>query len=199
MNCRCCHIVFLCVLCVVGVLLAACSKPTTPKEYGYFRIAVPQHQFDTLTADLLPEDPPYAFSVSKYAQVIPVDEQGEKYWLDIHYPTINATVHCSYKPIVNNFPQLLADAQEFVYSHSVKATAIPEQEYADTVHGVYGVYYELEGNTATPMQFFLTDSARHFFRAAVYVNTIPNQDSLAPVIDFLKVDVRTMIESFRWQ
>lgn len=108
-------------------------------------------------------------------------------------------VHCSYLPVRNNLPQLLADAQEFVYSHSVKASAIPEQEYIDSVHHVFGVFYELEGNTATPMQFFLTDSTRHFFRAAVYINTIPNQDSLAPVISFLQADMRTLVESFRWQ
>ena len=45
----------------------------------------------------------------------------------------------------------------------------------------------------------LTDSTSRFFRAAVYFNCSPNQDSLAPVISFLGNDVQHLIESFQWQ
>lgn len=172
---------------------ASCSRPATPKEYGYFRIALPEHQFVPLSQPL-----PYAFSYNSSAQILPADS-AQSTWINVYYPTLDATVHCSYLPVRHNLPQLLADAQEFVYSHSVKASAIPEQEYIDSVHHVFGIFYELEGNTATPMQFYLTDSTTHFFRAAVYINTIPNQDSLAPVISFLHEDMRTLVESFRWQ
>jgi gliding motility-associated lipoprotein GldD len=99
----------------------------------------------------------------------------------------------------NNFRNLSRDAQEFLYSHSTVASAIPMQEYADDERGVYGLYYELKGNTATPIQFYLTDSTEHFFRGSVYCNTIPNQDSLVPVYEFLRKDARVIMESFIWQ
>ena len=102
-------------------------------------------------------------------------------------------------PVQHNLKQLIDDSEEFVYSHTVKASAIPEQAYDDPINHVYGVYYELEGNTATPVQFWVTDSTQHFFRASVYIDCIPNQDSLAPVINYLKTDCRTLIESIRWQ
>jgi hypothetical protein len=33
-----------------------------------------------------------------------------------------------------------------------------------TPNGVGGLYYALEGNTATANQFYLTDSTKHFFK-----------------------------------
>jgi gliding motility-associated lipoprotein GldD len=52
---------------------------------------------------------------------------------------------------------------------------------------------------ASPFQFYLTDSTKNFVRGALYFNTVPNNDSLAPVIDFLKQDIIHMIETFRWK
>ncbi|MCQ2311453.1 MAG: gliding motility lipoprotein GldD [Paludibacteraceae bacterium] len=187
-------------LLLVFVGTCGCSKSSTPKEYGYFRIVTPEHTYDMLSQKTLSSSAmlPYTFSMNRAAVALSADSI-HPLWINVHYPSIDATVHCSYLPIQNNLPQLLNDAQEFVYSHSVKATAIPEQEYVDSINHVYGMYYELEGNTATPIQFYLMDSTKHFFRAAVYINTIPNQDSLTPVIDFLKVDTRHLVESFRWR
>ena len=95
--------------------------------------------------------------------------------------------------------ELSADAQDFVFKHAAKASAIPEQEWNNPDERVFGVFYELRGNTASPYQFYLTDSTSRFFRAAVYFNCSPNQDSLAPVISFLGNDVQHLIESFQWQ
>lgn len=187
-----------CIICITLsaclLVCSACRKGSTPKEYGYFRIAIP----DTAYTDL-PDGYPYCFDLSRNAQAKPITEEGEQYWINVTYPSLNATIHCSYKQVQNNLRELSADAEEFVYSHAVKASAIPQQEYCDPQRHIYGVYYEFEGNTATPVQFYLTDSTHHFFRGAVYINCIPNQDSLAPVIDYLKVDVRHLMETFRWQ
>lgn len=118
--------------------------------------------------------------------------------MDVWYPTFNVRIHCSYKPVRNNLRELSDDAQSFVYKHSGIASAIPEQGFENTDARVYGVLYELEGNTASPFQFYLTDSLHHFFRGAVYFNCVPQQDSLAPVIRYMNGDVRHLIETFRW-
>jgi len=133
------------------------------------------------------------------AEVKRIEHKNENYWIDIRYPLQNAVVHCSYKPVRHNLRNLTDDAMEFVFSHAVKASAIPEKAYMHPEEHVYGLVFDLEGNTATPMQFFLTDSARHFFRGALYFNNIPNQDSLAPVSDFIREDMTVLIESFRWK
>jgi gliding motility-associated lipoprotein GldD len=79
------------------------------------------------------------------------------------------------------------------------ASAIPEHEYANPDAHVWGVLYELQGDVASPIQFVLTDSIGHFFRGSVYCNTVPNQDSLAPIYDYMRQDVRVLIESIQWQ
>jgi gliding motility-associated lipoprotein GldD len=147
----------------------------------------------------MPERYPYAFDLSDNAEIQYRTKQGESFWIDIYYPSLNTTIHCSYKPVENNLRILSRDAQEFLFSHATIASAIPEQEFANAEENVYGVYYELHGNTASPIQFVLTDSTDHFFRGSVYCNTIPNQDSLAPIYEYMRHDVRRIMESMRWQ
>ena len=172
------------------LLLVACSKPSTPKEYGYYRIDLPSHGYQ-------PETIYHAtFQMSSFAQIEHLPEEG---FFNILYPALNGRIHCSYKPVRHNLGALTEDAHEFVYSHAGKATAIPEREYVNSETGVYGVYFELHGNTASPLQFFLTDSIDNFFRGAVYISAVPNVDSLAPVIDYISEDVRVLIESFQWR
>lgn len=177
------------------ISITSCQPPSTPKPYGYFRIAIP----DTSYTKYIEKDYPYTFLLSSNACVKEHYHKGENYWIDIEYPMLNATIHCSYKSIHNNLRVLSKDAQEFLYSHSTIASAIPIQEFANPSNRVWGLYFELHGNTATPIQFVLTDSTKHFFRGSIYCNTIPNQDSLAPIYDYLRKDVRTIMESLEWQ
>ncbi|HKI89469.1 MAG TPA: hypothetical protein VKA38_10600, partial [Draconibacterium sp.] len=58
--------------------------------------------------------------------------------------------------------------------------------------------YKIEGNAASPMQFYLTDSTRNFLRGAFYIREVPNIDSLRPVINFLEPDIIHIIETTTW-
>mgnify|MGYP003309021949 FL=1 len=176
-------------------ILAGCGNKAQPKPYGYFRIAIP----DTAYSYFDKKGYPYSFRLSNNAHIEEQKIDGEMCWVDIHYPMLNATIHCSYKRVHNNLRTLSRDAQEFLYSHSTVASAIPAQEYANSDRHVYGLYCELYGNAATPIQFYLTDSVEHFFRGSVYCNTIPNQDSLAPIHEYLRQDARMIMESIIWR
>ncbi len=159
------------------------------------RIAIP----DTVFSTWHESGYPYSFSLSDNAVVRKHTADDERYWIDIHYPTLNADIHCSYKPVRGNLRELSDDAIEFVYKHSQIASAIPEREYSNPDEHVYGVLFTLEGNTASPYQFVLTDSTHHFFRGAVYCNCRPNADSLAPIIDYLQLDVQHLMETLTWK
>ena len=173
---------------------ASCSNNYTPRPYGYYRITTP----DTAYVDFNPSFP-YTFALSRNAVVQPRTDVSEPYWINIYYPALDATIYCSYKPVQNNLRELTNDALEFVYRNASFATAIPEQEYAHPEASVYGVLFDLEGNTASSCQFFVTDSTRHFFRASVYCNCPPNADSLAPVYSYLRADIIKMVETFEWK
>jgi gliding motility-associated lipoprotein GldD len=182
----------------------ACNRVSIPKPYGYFRITPPDTAYmDFQSAITNPQSPitnyPYTFALSRNAVVQPRTDQDEPYWINLYYPALDATIHCSYKPLRGNLRALTNDALELVYHNASHASAIPERDYSRPADRVYGVLFDLEGNTASSCQFFLTDSARHFFRASVYCNCQPNADSLAPVYNYLRMDVIKMIETFRWQ
>ncbi len=59
--------------------------------------------------------------------------------------------------------------------------------------------YELKGNTATNLNFYISDSKKHFLRGALYFNAKTEIDSIQPVFDFIKADVIKMIESTTWK
>ena len=190
------HTSFFAILSVLFIVLSSCQQSSIPKPYGYIRLTMP----DTCYADAVPAGYPYRFDVSCNAEVRSVlDDQGGQYWIDLRYPALNATVHCSYQPVRGNLRELTDDAIRFVYRHASHASSIPERGYEHSDARVYGVLFDLEGNTASSMQFFVTDSVRHFFRAAAYCDCVPNADSLAPVYDYLHKDVVRMVESFEWR
>lgn len=183
------------VLLLVAFGMLSCGRYSQPRPYGYYRIDVPEYNYQQLTL----KGYPYRFEFAGIAYIDTTVDHAEPYWMDIVYPTLNARIHCSYKPIEGNLGKLTDDAIRFVFDHAIKADAIPEQGFSHPEMQVYGVYYDLEGNTASPVQFFLTDSTHHFFRAALYYNSIPNADSLAPVNEVMRRDIHHMIESFCWQ
>ena len=191
------------VLFVFFLTFAACTKVSTPKPYGYYRITLPDTAYvdfnQSSISNLQSSIPryPYTFALSRNAVVQP--RADEPYWINIYYPAFDATIHCSYKTVRNNLRELTDDALEFVYRNASFASAIPESEYSHPEAHVYGVLFDLEGNTASSCQFFVTDSTRHFFRASVYCNSRPNADSLAPVYNYLRTDIRKMVETFEWK
>ena len=180
---------------LVMITCLSCTKVSSPRPYGYYRITVPDTAYAAF--DSLYPSYPYTFALSENAQVQP--RSDEPYWINLYYPALDATIHCSYKPVCNNLRELTNDALEFVYRNASFANAIPERDYTHPEANVYGVLFDLEGNTASSCQFFLTDSTHHFFRASVYCNCPPNADSLAPVYTYLRADVIKMVETFEWK
>ena len=184
------------------ITCVACNHVSTPKPYAYPRITTPDTAYIPFEISYIKHHTsnikyPYTFALSTNAVVQPRTE--EPYWIDLYYPQLNATIHCSYKPVRHNLRELTNDALDLVYRNANFASAIPEQAYSHPEAHVYGVLFDLEGNTASSCQFFITDSTRHFFRASVYCNCRPNADSLAPVYNYLRTDIVKMIESFEWQ
>lgn len=179
---------------IAGLLsLVSCNndKPI-PKPRGYFRIDLPEKQYKTYN-----DDCPFVFELPVYSFII--KEQEEYCWMDLYFPLNQATVYMTYKPINNDLNAHIEDSREFAYKHVVKADAIEEVVFANDTIKVYGMIYNLKGNTASSVQFYLTDSSNHFIRGSLYFNVAPNKDSLAPVIDFIREDIVHLMETFHWK
>jgi len=176
-------------------VLASCGETMIPKPYGYFRVDLPAHTYRTIDTLGLP----YRFDLPKTAKLISRSANGEKYWIDLYYPQLNACIYCSYKPVKGNLINLLEDTRKIVYKHSIKADGIGEKVFEKPDKNVHGILYDLKGNTASSVQFILTDSTKNFFRGALYFNNVPNKDSIAPMAEFIREDVIRMMESFEWK
>ena len=178
---------------IVVPVCAACGRQPHALDYGYYRIDLPAPAYHTHDNTL-----PYTFQLSDYAQVVP--QPDDPYWMNIEYPTWNATIHCSYKPLKNNkLSKLVEDTRTLVYKHTIRADAIAEEYYENPDSHTYGVLYAIEGNAASAAQFFVTDSVRHFVRGSLYFNNVPNADSVAPVNAFIINDIRHLMETLKWK
>ena len=81
-----------------------------------------------------------------------------------------------------------------------KASGIKQIAIRDPKRNMYGLVYEINGmGAASPYQFYLTDSIHHFMRGSLYFDVVPNNDSLAPVISYVKTDIQHLFETINWK
>lgn len=184
-----------------AVVFYSCRETTVPKPAGYFRIDMPsrnyvtfdQSEFKTLNLPLSFEYPSYG-KIS--TQESPNSGPG---WFNIEIPSYHAKIYLTYISIKNDLDSLLEQNYNInIKSHITKADAINEQIISYRQNRVYGILYDLKGNTATAVQFFITDSLKNFLRGSLYFSAEPNPDSLAPVIQFFRQDIVHLIESLKW-
>ena len=167
-----------------------------PKPRGYFRIDLPERQYVTL--DTMSR---YSFEYPAYAIITPdFYSPEEKDWANVEFPAFKGTIHISYKNVDNNLADYVEDAYRMITKHITKATGIRDSVVVNADKNVYGLVYFLDGEgVASPLQFYLTDSTKHFMRGSLYFNIYPNNDSLQPVIDFITDDVRHLINTLEWK
>ena len=176
------------------------SSYTAGKKKGYFKIDFPEKKYRQF------DQPgyPYTFEYPVYAQVSKdstfFDDKAGDWWINIDVPQFAGRIYISYKEIgsKNNFDSLRNDAYKMATHQHINISTGITDSLMITPNGVGGLYYSLEGNTATANQFFLTDTTKHFLRGALYFDAEPNADSLGIVNDFLKKDLLHLINTLKW-
>ena len=199
---------------VLFVVFAYCMLPTaycfvsscgsdndipTPKPNAYYRIDFPEKKYSVFS-----DSCPFEFEYpSNYALVLrDSDNNAEPCWKNIVYPRFRAELNLSYKHIdgkESNLEKFIDDSWTLATKHQVKASGMPETPIRRDSAKVYGLMFKIEGNSASNLQFYVTDSTQHFVRGALYFFAHPNYDSLSPVIDFLKKDIERMITTLKWK
>ena len=181
------------------VLTTSCgNNDYTPKPRGYFRIALPERKYLLLDSVY-----PYKFEYPAYAHITndPLSPQ-EKNWINIEMPVFHGRIHISYKPLANKnmLVQFTEDTRTLALKHMSKSSGIRNIAIADPERKMYGLVYQIKGlGAASPYQFYLTDSTSHFMRGSLYFDAVPNNDSLAPVIEFVEKDIQHLFETIHWK
>ena len=181
-------------------LVSACGSDdddTTiaPKPRAYFRLAFPEKKYVKYDSVC-----PFTFEMPVYAKM--EDDKtamAEPCWTNLNIPSLHATINLTYKEINGNLASYLENTYTFVSKHTIKASGIQQEVISKDSTKVYGLIYNIGGNAASSVQFFLTDSTKHFLRGALYFYAVPNIDSIKPAVDFVKADIYHMIETFRWK
>lgn len=196
----------------------------TPKPRAYPRIELPEHSYQPLPEQYpfraqfpqgipaksllsqftreLPASYPYSFEYSVHAEIKPdTSFQREPYWIEIIYPRLNASIHVTIKFVGNNperFEDYINDAHLLVTKHGTRLQGI-DDIITQTDQG-YGVkLYELEGDVPTVFQYAITDTTHNYFRAALYVPYANKNDSISPILDYVRTDMMHMLETFRFR
>ncbi|OYU84218.1 MAG: gliding motility lipoprotein GldD [Flavobacterium sp. BFFFF2] len=174
----------------LSILICSCKQETLPKPLGQLRLEYPH-------ATYKPSASPYPFyfennTISK----VSTQANGS---IEIKYPKMKATIYLTYKKVDGNIKSLLRDVQKLTYNHVIKADDILEQPYLNPSNKVYGMLYQINGNAATNAEFYATDSVKHFLTGSVYFYVKPNFDSIYPASEYVKKDLRHLMETLKWK
>jgi len=189
------------IVAMTALALGSCNSPSTPRPRGYFRIVLPPKAYREFNKPGYP----YTFEYPVYAKVVKDSLYFGKatenpWWINIVFPGLNGKIYLTYKEInkVNTLTQLVNQTFEMTNKHMEKADYIHTTLF-QMPDSVSGLLFYVGGNAASAVQFFATDSTKHFLRGALYFYAVPNADSLAPVNAFVEKDMKHLISTLKWR
>ena len=172
------------------LMLFSCEEATTPKPDAFLRLDYPKAEYEFFTE----QNNRFKFEKNTKSEIV-VDKDGA---FKIDYPLMKASVYINYRPVENNLMLLLKDAQKLTYNHTIKADDIKESVFEHPEKQVYGMFYRVEGDAATNVQFYVTDSLKHFVVRTLYFYAKPNFDSIYPATKYIENDMMTLMETLEW-
>lgn len=174
----------------VALITIGCQSESFPKPKAQLRLdyVAPNYKLTNTPCN-------FDFDLNTIATLMPKNDCAYQ----IEYPKMKATIYLSYKKVNGDIELLLKDAQKLTYEHVIKADDIIEQPFVNAENKVYGMFYLVGGNAATNTQFYVTDSINNFVVGSAYFYAKPNFDSILPAVDYIKTDMRTIMETFKWK
>lgn len=187
------------------VILTSCSGTTIPKPRGYPRLDLPDTGYTTWSGAC-----PFNTEVPDYARMVVhqkahaegslgTDAADTACWTSLRFPGQRATVFMTYRRIAEDLPELIDDAHDFKNKHEAKAARINSIRVLRPEAHVFGTLFEVDGDVASPLVFYLTDSTTHFLYGSLYFDVRPNADSLQPVTDRIRADIRHFADQLNWR
>lgn len=172
------------------VIYASCDD-AYPRQKGYVRITIPESEYRDFNQ--------CSFSTLISTDALVKQIPNKDCWFRISYPSLKADLHFSYVEINNNFADLVNSVHEIKDRHNQVATYIPEEAIFNSDSSANGISFKIQGKkAASPLNFYLTDSTKHFVTASLYFNHSPNNDSIQPIIKHILNDVDTMVYNWKW-
>ena len=169
-------------------LIISCSEINQPKPRAELSLNYPKPEYKKSDAAIQ-----FNYEYNSFAE-IRKNPKGQ----NLFYPELKATLYLSYSIIKNNLDSLLNDAYKLPSKHLIKAQEIPERIFINPENKVYGTLFNVVGDAASQIQFFLTDSVDNFLIGSLYFYSKPNYDSILPAVKYIERDIIKLIESLEW-
>ena len=181
---------------LLSLFMLGCGDDPLPKPKAYLRLEYPKAQYEKANIPL-----PFSFEKNTLTESIgSLKTTADAIGLDVKYPSLKATIFLTYKKVENdNLDDLLRDTQNLTQKHTMKADEISQNEFENVENKVYGMVYEIGGDAASQSQFYVIDSTNHFVSGSLYFYAKPNYDSIYPASEYLKKDIKRIMESMRWK
>lgn len=187
---------------LLAIVMYSCGTDEVPipKPRAFPKVVYPEKTYQKLDVDFCS----FTFEYPTYVNMVQDSSFfGEKpenpCWFELEFKDFNGKLYCSYHEMdgPQSLEELKKDAFEMADWHNKKANYIDEILIRKP-NGVSGFAFDLQGPAATPFQFYLTDSTKHFFRGSLYYDTQVRPDSMAPITSFIKEDIFRLLETFEW-
>jgi gliding motility-associated lipoprotein GldD len=188
----------------LSLLWAGCGEEPvlTPRPRAYPRVEFPEKSYQAFDPDYCS----FTFQYPTYTRIVQDTsffdgKPAHPCWFDIFYPQFDARLHFTYAPVNSQaeLDELRTEAFKMVDWQNKRANFIEEIRISKAENNINGMGFDITGPAASPFQFYLTDNKEHFVRASLYFNTHINPDSLAPMYDFVKMDITELIDTFKWE
>ena len=180
---------FLILLILFALIISCTGKPMKPKPKSMLNLNYPNPRYIIKKSKC-----PYSININRSCNFVSLEKCNDR----IIYPNLKGTIYLTYRKINNNFDSLLSDAYNMPLKHARKAVGIPEKVFINRRNKTYGSIFQIVGNAASQVQFFLTDSLNHFVFGALYFYKKPNYDSMMPAVNYVGNDISKLMESLKW-
>ncbi len=183
-------------LSIFAIVFVACSdEQLIPKPPTYLRLEIPEPVYT-----LFDDSCDYTVEISTLYKVVDAPDQGTNTCHKrIELGPLNGTAYVRYWRMSEPLAYYVNNANDEIDRHKTKADNIINETILRNEDRVFGSFFELQGNVATPFQFYLTDSTSRFLYCEVLFNSAPNYDSLRPSLDYLRRDLNKFMETIKWK
>jgi len=182
---------------VLALLLVGCAgeDPPRARPYGFHKISLPE---TIAYQSFVSESCPFSFQYPVMGEVS--REMKDSCWVDIYFPDYDLKWHLTHRYVPDTELKIgehFEEHRKLIYKHSKKATQIAARDFETATSS--GTAWEVYGNVGTPAYYFIADSAKeNMLTVSFYFNTAMKNDSLAPVIDYMRGEMEKALQTLEW-
>lgn len=174
----------------LALIVFSChNNVNLPKQKAYFA-----PEFEIPTYKKISLDCNYSFNINSQASINNIKNCN----YEIYYKNLNAKIFINQIVLSNSIEKVLNTFNQKINENSRLSDQIIQSNYVNIDKKIYSKLYSFVGNSPSNIQFYVTNQTDKFLTGSLFFETEPNYDSLFPYIDYIRNDIKKMVDSFRW-